>query len=249
MRTRLLFTILLAFVLTVRSWAQVGEIKSASSSNSRSGGGGERGGSSSAIGGYYFINLIGNGFIQWQQYKLTKKEINPSIVSVEAMLQAAVQPSSYYIFNPRIRGNWGLISTDFRLNYLLQEDINGYQDLTTYDWQVVELNVVTTRNVIGRVGIGFMYEDFGEHKSFSETTAGLHIYSNKRIIIGGAEYRYAGDFQTGAVPRREFSAFVERQVLQRGRFHSYVTIGGVYQRYYNTISVWGIQTGLVCRFY
>lgn len=241
---RVVFTFLLSLLFTIPMFGQVGEIKSASAGNSSRGGGGRERGSSGAGTSYFFINLIGNGIIEWQQYKLSRKEINPSVVSFETMLQAAVQPSSYYVFNPRVRGNWGLFSTDFRINYLLQEDINGYEDLTTYDWQIVQMNLVTTRHVIGRVGIGFMHEDFAEHQSFTETTVGLNIYSNKRIINGGMEYRYASDFRTGAIPRREYSVFAEKQILQRGRLHGYVTFGGMYQRYYSSISVWGIQGGL-----
>jgi hypothetical protein len=60
-----------------------------------------------------------NGLADWQQYKLKKSEVNPSLVSLDVITQVATQPSRYYLVNPRVRGNWGLFSSDFRVNYLL----------------------------------------------------------------------------------------------------------------------------------
>ncbi len=248
--------ILGAFIFfTVNVSAQVSEIKGASSSRSgRSGGGssggGESGGSrSSGFVAYLFIDLIGNGIAEWQRYKLTKVDVNPSVVSLEVMGHVGLQPSSYYLFHPRIRGNWGLFSTDFRVNYLLEEDIDGIKDLSTYDWQIVQLNLITTRNVIGRLGVGIMQEDFGSRQTYGETSAMLNIFSNKKIINGTAEYRWARDWATNTFPRREISAYLERQVFDKGRFHGYATLGGVYQRYYESVTVWGVQTGFILKLY
>jgi hypothetical protein len=245
MKNKLCFAFL--FFMATQSFAQVSEIKGASSSNSRSRG--ERGGGSRSSGlvAYFFIDLIGSGIVEWQRYKLAKVDVNPSVVSLEVMTQAAIQPSTHYVFHPRIRGNWGLFSTDFRVNYLVEEEVDGFKDLATYDWQVIQLNLITTRNVIGRVGIGVMQEDFGTRESFGETTAGMSIYSNKRMINGSMEYRWARDWSTGSFPRKEFNAFVEHQVFGQGRFHGFVTLGGMYQRYYDTVNVWGVQTGFVLK--
>jgi len=254
-RTILTFGLALLFTLegTIAS-GQVDQIKSSSSSNtksnsSRSSGG--EGGSSSNSGffAYLFIDLLGNGFVQWQQQKLSKMEINPRIVSLDIPLQIAVQPSNYYLMNPRIRGNWGLISTDFRLNYLIEEDIDGLKDLTTFDWQIIQLNLITAKNVIGRVGAGAMKENFGGKQSFFESTMALSVFSNYQIIGGNLEYRVAKDWETDATPRREVSLSFEKRLFSKGSFHGFATFGGVYQRYYSAITVWGIQGGIVLRFH
>lgn len=242
-------SLLFCFTLT-HVVGQVDQIKSSSSSNSKSSGGsrsGERSGSSSGALVYFFVDLIGHGIGEWQRSKLAKKEINPRIVSFELPMQAAVQPSSYYVFNPRIRGNWGLFSTDFRVNYLVEEDINGPKDLTTYDWQIIQLNLVTARNVIGRVGIGMMNENFGSKQSFAESTLGLSIFTSDHKLGGNLEYRVAKDYVTDATPRREISVSVEKQLFSTGAFHGFATLGGVYQRYYSSVSVWGVQAGMIFR--
>src|SRR4051812_10549089 len=107
--------------------AQVSEIKSASSAHHSSGSAstGDGGGGFDFLGNF-MINIMFNGIVQAQTQMLARKHDVPTMVSLEMITQAAVQPASYYILNPRIRGNWALFSTDFRMNYLLEEGIDGY---------------------------------------------------------------------------------------------------------------------------
>jgi hypothetical protein len=246
------FTILLSLQVLIAS-AQVGDIKNASSNNSNSGSGGSKGGDRSSGSGsgsflYFFVDAI-SGLAQWQEYKLQKKDVNPYMVSLDIISQVAIQPSRYYLYNPRIRGNWGLFSTDFRINYLLEENVLGAQDLSSIDWQVLQLNIVTTRHVIGRIGGGFMKENFGGRQSFFESTYGIFVQSNSKSIGVSAEYRLAQDFVTGAIPRREVSAQFEKRLFSKGYWNTYLTLGGVYQRYYESISVWSVQAGLAFRIF
>lgn len=249
MKKLLIYGFIVLFGLSViNATAQVNQIKSSSSANASSGGSrsGERGGSSVGF-TYFFIDLIGNGIVAWQRDKLHKQEINPRIVSLELPLQVAMQPSSYYLFNPRIRGNWGLFSTDFRVNYLVEQDMNGLKDLATFDWQIIQLNLITTKNVIGRVGIGTMNENFGNKQSFFESSFGVSVIASDHKISGNIEYRVAKDYNTDATPRREINASLEKKIFSTGMFHGFATLGGVYQQYYNSVSVWGIQAGMVFR--
>ena len=237
-------TILLVVQLVGAS-AQVGEIKSTSSGNAGKATG-DKGSGSNAVLLYLFWDVL-NLLPEWQQYKLTKRPINPYLISLDIIAPVAIQPSQYYLFNPRIRGNWGLFSTDFRINYLIQETTSGTSDLSSLDWQILQLNILTTRNVIGRVGGGFMQENFGGRKSFFESSFGLFVQSNSKKIGASIEYRVAQDYDTGVNPRREFSAQFEKRLSSRGYWNSYLTVGGVYQRYYESISVWGIQAGIAFR--
>ncbi|MCX8491792.1 MAG: hypothetical protein ORN54_12055 [Cyclobacteriaceae bacterium] len=227
--------------------AQVGDIKSASSSNASSRG--ERGGSGGSAFFIYFMADAINGLADWQQYKLKKREINPSLVSLDVITQLATQPSRYYLVNPRVRGNWGLFSSDFRINYLLEETVNGITDLSSIDWQLVQFNMVTTRHVVGRLGAGFMKENFGGRKTFFESSVGALIQSSSKKTGVSLEYRWAQDFETDVIARREFSAQFEKRLFSRGYWNTYLTIGGVYQRYYESISVWGVQAGLAFRIF
>jgi len=231
--------------------AQVDDIKRRSSENSRSksegSSSGSSGGSLSGCNPMFCIDmfqLIGTA----QEERLKKTEIVKRVVSLEMFFQGAFQPSTYYLFNPRIRGNWGLFSTDFRVNYLIEEKTDSVtHDLTTLDWQILQLNLITAQNFTLRVGGGNLYERFGSKQSFFEWTAGMSFFSNSQTFVVNMEYREAKDFITGAVPRREINLSFEKQVFNAGGLRGYASIGGVYQRYYESVSVWGLQGGLVMR--
>jgi hypothetical protein len=240
--------VVLALLLVSRGHSQVSDIKKASTNNSKDTSGSEKG-SASGRGGF-FVDVFIESFSrigEWQQYKLQKRSQNEYLVSLDIIAQLAIQPSRYYLSNPRIRGNWGLVSTDFRINYLLKEKANGVEDLTTIDWQILQLNLVTTRHVIGRIGGGFMKENFGGRESFFESTFGVFIQSSSKRIGGMIEYRLAQDFSTDLLARRELAAQFEYRLSSTGYLNTYFTLGGVYQQYYESISVWGIQAGIALR--
>ena len=219
--------------------SQVDDIKQRSSSHSSGGSRGESGGSSSSSSSSFFVfDFMFNGLAQWQSLKLEKREDVPNMVSLELMLQAAIQPSNYYIVNPRIRANWGLISTDFRFNYLLEEDIDGIKYLRTNDWQILQMNLVTTRNVGFRIGGGVMQEAFSGDKGFGEWTAALTLQDSDLRFGGMVEYR-------GAEVRKEWNAHFQYRIIEHRHLHGFVTLGVVYQRYYDVINVWGMQSGFV----
>ncbi|MBI1769394.1 MAG: hypothetical protein HYR67_13580 [Bacteroidetes bacterium] len=247
MRPRVLICVFLLF--SVLANGQVDAIKRKSSENSgRKSEGGRSGSSGSGNVAIFFdvFRLIGAA----QSDKLQKADSIKRLISLETFFQGAVQPSSYYLFNPRIRGNWGLFSTDFRMNYLIEDDHgNGTHDLTTFDWQILQLNLITTRNFTARVGGGNLYERFGDKQSFFEWTTGLSFYSNSQTIVANMEYRVAKDYITNAVPRREINFSLEKQIFRTGSLRGYATVGGVYQRYYQSVSVWGLQAGFVMRIF
>jgi hypothetical protein len=233
--------------------AQVDEIKGASSSNSSKSSGKSDGGSIDDDGdgsGGIFFDLLFGGIAEAQSFKLRgDRQRYPSMVSLDVMFQGAVKPSSYYILWPRIRGNWGLFSTDFRMNYLIEEDAEGYKHIRTNDWQVIQLNLVTSRFFTFKLGTGFMQEAFNNKEMFSETAFLMFIHAPDQTKLLGFEYRFAKDFDTGANPRWELSAQYQHQLFSTGKFHGYASVGTVYQKYYNSIEVWGIQAGLVFRIF
>jgi hypothetical protein len=239
---------ILSFVAT-SALAQVGAIKSASKANKS--GGSERGGGSSggALAAYYFVNFAINTIVPWQINTLHKRGEVPNALSLEVYGQAAVQPSTYYVFQPRVRGNWGIFLTDFRMNYMLEEKIGKPEDLRTDDWQILGLNIINTRMVTARISTGIMHEAFGDGNTFSESVAGLSIMSPDQRIGGTGEFRWARDFTTGATPRLEATLNFQRKLFDHGVVHMFATGGLMFQRYYNEINVWGVQGGLAFKLY
>ena len=254
---RLSIYVSILFFCSQNIFAQIDEIKNKSRQNSSSSNSdhqssaGSAGSNSSGSNFMFnlFFNVIGSGLGQWQRNVLLKRDINANIVSFESMFQVAAQPSQYYVFNSRIRGNWGIVTTDFRVNYMLQEDINGTKELRTDDWQIVALNIVNTKNAIARIGTGFMHEGFSGGSSYSESTMALIVTSNSQKLNGMVEYRVAKDFTTLAIPRREISVMLQKKIFDTGAAHGFITIGTQFQRYYNSINVWGIQAGFILKLY
>jgi hypothetical protein len=228
-------------ILTLQTaYSQVGEIKSASSSKSSDSGSGSSVGGSFMV-DFFFQFMLGN-MIQWQRATLDQKHEVPGTVSLDLMLQTAVQPSSYYIVNPRVRGNWGIFSTDYRMNFIVEESFDGIEYLQTNEWQVLQLNVANTRNFGFRIGGGFLQERFSERNTYAEFTGAIHIRPSGKRLSGIAEYRNSD-------ARSEVNGHVRYSMFDRFRLHGYLTAGAVFQRYYQTVNVWGLQGGVAFSIY
>ncbi|MCK6617889.1 MAG: hypothetical protein L6Q51_09605 [Cyclobacteriaceae bacterium] len=233
-------------------YAQVDEIKQASEDNSsKKSGRDDSDNDGDSGGGFFVFDLFFNAIPDWQRFKLQDDRSRyPSMVSLEVFMQGAVKPSSYYILWPRIRGNWGLFSTDYRMNYLIEEDADGgFKHIRTNDWQVLQLNLITSRFITFRFGTGVMKEAFADGRSFNEWDFMLGFHSPDQFKQIWFEYRFAKDWETGANPRRELSAQYQHQLFRTGALHGYFSAGVVYQRYYNSIEIWGFQGGLIFRLY
>jgi hypothetical protein len=240
MQPLIVVLLLLSIMVPTRLAAQVGEIKTLSSGSSggHSEGGGGGGGGNVDI--FFGVVQMAGMLEVWQREALRSKAENPDIISVEVYLQTAFQPSSYYIVTPRLRGNWGIFSTDFRLNYLLEETLDGVEYLRTTDWQILQLNVLALNNVTFRIGAGIITENFGEKKTYQEWTTAVQLLNKGHQFGGVVEYRWSA-------PRKEVSAHLQFKLFGTKHFHTFGTAGLMYQRYYSTVDVWGVQTGLLFR--
>ena len=229
------------------AFSQVDEIKEASSKASKSRSS-DSGSSASSTGDGFFHTVL--FFIpEWQKYKLHPDNLlrYPSMVSLDMYAQGGYKEKAY-MFWPRVRANWGLFSTDFRANYLFEkDDTGGYKQLHTNDWQVLQLNITTSRLLTFRVGLGTMTEAFGDFNQYTEFTAGFGIHAPDQTNVFYAEYRDAYRSGLDVKARIEFSAQYQHQVFNAGLLKGYLTAGVVYQKHYGTIDFWGVQAGLLFR--
>ncbi len=225
--------------------AQVDGIKSASNNAGKSGGGDRRGSNNSVL-AYFFVDLFINNVVPWQIQTLQKRDSIPELVSLELRLQTGLQPSNYYLALPRLRANWGLFSTDYRRSYLVEYNPLGTtKDISWNDWQVLQLNIISTRHANFRIGAGIMNEVFNSRSTFPEYTMALGLTSRDKNINGEFEFRTASDLATASTPRWELNAHVNKKLFDRGLLHGYLTGGGVFQQYYGKINVWAFTAGLV----
>lgn len=243
--------VILLLFIACSALAQVEEIKQASEDNSKKSGSSDSGSDGDSGGGFFIFDLFFNAIPDWQRYKLQDDRARyPSMVSLEVLMQGAVKPSAYYMLWPRVRGNWGLFSTDYRINYLIEEDVDGgFKHIRTNDWQVLQLNLITSRFITFRFGTGLMKEAFAGKRSFNEWAFMLGFHSPDQYKLIFFEYRVAVDWDTEVTTRTELSAQYQHQIFSAGALHGYFSAGVVYQRYYESIEVWGLQGGFIFRLY
>ncbi len=248
MKTSLILAFLFASLPVT---GQVDKIKAASADYAGESKSTDTGGSSSGSGnGGIFVDIL--MFLpHWQAYKLQDdRQRYPPMVSLDVFIQGAFKPADTYIFWPRIRANWGLFSTDFRMNYMMEKnDTGGFTSLRTSDWQVLQLNLITSRFITFRVGAGTMTEAFGANRQFTEVTLAFGIHAPDQSEVFFLEYRDAFESGADVHARFEFSGQYQHQIFKTGGFRGYLTAGGAYQKYYNTIDFWGIEAGVLFRLY
>jgi hypothetical protein len=217
------------------SFGQVNEIRSASQSES----GGASGSSTSALA----IDLLINSatiLTEWQRSKLQQQHSDPGNVSLEVSVMAAAQPSNYYIVHPRLRGNWGIFSTDIRFNYIVEEGIDGVRSIRTTDWQILELNLYSSPVANFYVGGGIIAESFEQSNTYAEYSAALTLNPRKWPVGLYTEYRYSE-------PRLELSGQIRRVLFGSEKITLSIGVGAIWQQYYSTIHIWGFQAGLTAR--
>ncbi len=224
-----------------QTYAQVEDIKKASEQNSGGNGGGDGdsgGGSDSS----FFIDVAFDFFTlgyNYHLYQLSREKEMPETSSIEVHPTIGWGSGNTLVVAPRIRGNWGLLTADFRYFNLAGGGL--YQ---TLDAQFL-MNVVNEKAATFRMGTGFMHEYFNDGQTYNEHFFGLDIRWNKsESITSNTEFRFAKDYSTGATPRLELNLRVNHKVFEKGRIAGYWTVGGIYQRYFNEVNVWTGQTGM-----
>lgn len=232
----LLLVIVFQGTLSHDSFSQVNAIRSASLS--------ESGGTSGSATSMAIDILISSASVltEWQRLKLQQNELDPALISLEIGAMVAAQPSNYYIIHPRLRGNWGIFSSDLRFNFIVEEGIDGAKSIRTTDWQVLELNLISSPVANFYVGGGFIAESYEQSNTYSEFSAALALNPRKWPIGIYTEYRYSE-------PRLEFSAQIRRVLFNTRDVTMSLAAGGVWQQYYSTIHIWGFQAGIISRLF
>lgn len=189
------------------------------------------------------------GSIELQKEYISEKTKIQTVISLEFIPSYAYCFKGSNLIMPRIRGNWGLFSTDFRYYNILESTANnGIENYKTYDWQILELNPLITKNVKFRIGSGFMFEDFSK-TYFPEHFIGLDLLFDKDKYLANLEFRIAKDYNKGSTPRTEGNIRMNYRILKLDNLSGYATLGGLYQNYYSSIDLWCIQAGMAFNFH
>jgi hypothetical protein len=196
----------------------------------------------------FCFDLAISGMIDLHKSYLDEKDEIPLVTSFDFIPQFGYHPPSSLIAMPRIRGNWGLFSTDARFTSLIEITSNGTDFFNTIDWQVLQLNVLVTKPVVLRIGTGLMYETYSK-SAFSEHSIGLDVFLDDFKYRINNEFRIASDYSNGNIPRIEGSTAFNYAVIQSDNLDAYVLIGVLYQNYYLYVPIWSCLGGMAFNFH
>jgi hypothetical protein len=231
--------ILILFVST-QLFAQVGDIKQASSTNTRADfGRGSGGGSCFVDIGLYMLT----GGIRYHKDLMQNKEEVFQMVSINAKANIGSMPGYNTMFIPQIRGNWGLFSTDIRNFFIFEQDANASDSYSTLDWQIIQLNLVQIKDFNLRIGTGISYERFSE-KVYNENSLAMDGFLNNNKYTIGGEIRYAHDYFTRNIYRMEGNIAAGIRFLEMKNQKAYFNMGLLYQNYFLQVNNWGIKGGI-----
>jgi hypothetical protein len=172
------------------------------------------------------------------QTRLVENKDNPMATSIELMPHVAYGSMQILSYIPRIRVNYGLLSSDFRITSLNDMSPAEGGTYNTFDWQIVQINLLNYKHFGFYFGGGLM----SEHTSntvhdFVEVSAGflLREFGN---WSGALEWRSAEGEPSPVIVRTEWGARVNYTFLNKKPLFVNLTAGTIYQRYYESIPVW-----------
>ena len=228
--------------------AQVSAVKELSKSVSKSGGDSGSSGGGSDVGFYFaveFTELLANAFIYGHRSILDRKHNEPWLTSLDINLHGGYYgKETATILSPSLRANWGLFSSQVRYN--------KFQDFTgafpTFDWQILQFNVIAQPQANLRFGMGFMKE-LENDQSFYEQFVGLDLHFNNRKINPTLEMRWAEDFEGDRTARFELNSRVNVFLARYGKVNINLMAGFLYQKYYEQVNFYFAQTGLTFNIY
>ncbi len=196
----------------------------------------------------FCFDIAISSMIELNKSYIDNKDNVPIVTSFDFMPQGAFHPSSSIIALPRIRGNWGLFSTDARFTSLIEITSQGSDYWNTIDWQVLQLNLLVTKPVILRIGSGFMFENYSK-TYFNEHSIGLDFFMDDYKYRIDNEFRIAKDYTTANIPRIEGSTRFNYALLQNDHIDGYISLGVLYQNYYLDVPMWSCIGGMAFNFH
>lgn len=181
----------------------------------------------------------------WHENLLENRDEDPTIVSLDILPHAAynIDPKyNSYIFSPRVRGTWGLFSTDFRFNLLIEYEENLGKTFKTFDWQILELNLLSFNAFNLRLGSGWLY-NYHSQNSYNEHFLGMELRLHDQFFLATMEGRSAWDYEGGGNVFHEATLRTSYRFVNYNRLYGYLTGGIVYQNHFMKIDYITLQAG------
>jgi hypothetical protein len=188
------------------------------------------------------------GLAKHHKFIVNNHDDYPTGLSFDFMPHAGYDGGSLIHLLPRIRGTWGVISTDFRLNYLAEIDPDYFDSYRTVEWQAFVLNTFPDKHFNLRVGTGILYDDYTSI-SYNEHFMGAELYILSHKFTVAAEGRMAFDYGLGLNVFSEAQFRLNYRYLDTKHLFGYLTMGATMQEYYSTVNIVTFLAGLSYNFH
>ncbi len=175
---------------------------------------------------------------------------NKKITSLDLFTNIAYDFDKQVHFLPEVRLNWGVLSTQFKYNYLQESKNDSTFTYKTWHWQLLQLNIYPSENFIIRFGAGIFY-DYFVSSSYNEFFLGLELNSENEMFFVNIEGRYCDTYHQveNRAVYREANARFNLKILDTPHFWTYLSIGGIYHNYYGEFGILSGQVGLNFNFH
>ncbi len=188
-----------------------------------------------------------------KERRIEKREqglLNPKF-GLDVELNYGGIPNDYHSLRPRVRGQVGIFSTDFRFSSLIEPRLEGSDIYNTLDWQIIQIAWVNTPQVTFRTGVGIMHE-YDTNLSYPELTTSLDMYFINQKLRFAPEFRYTQNVsnELGSTnPRTELNGEISYALVLKPHFKVYGGVNALYARYYQSVNIWTVGAGLKLRFH
>ena len=184
-----------------------------------------------------------DAMITHHYYLLENADDYPIAFSADYMPHFAFNSDNQYTMFQRIRGTYGVFSTDLRLNYLAEFSNMTVKSYSTLDWQIIQFSMYPSPNTNIRFGTGLMHDNYS-NLTFNEHSLGLELYFFDYQYWFTIDGRYAFDYNRVEEIYSELNFRASYRFFQSDHLNTYFTLGALTQNYYTTTHLSSIQAGL-----
>ncbi len=199
-----------------------------------------------------FVSVLFDAAAAHHRYQMDKRSEDPTVLSLEFMPHFCKSVDSKYDnYNilPRIRGRWGIWSTEASFNQLVETgDLNNFR---TFSWQIMQLNFEAVPVFNFRIGSGLYWENNSstdpntkKKNMFNEHSMAIEIKLNDLKSVITLEGRTTWDYNTKHNVYHAISLFDSFRLIKSDHVFVYAVGGIDYQNYYAQVDWFSVRAGL-----
>lgn len=162
-----------------------------------------------------------------------------------ARLQGAFR-SEYGIALPRVGVGYAGLSTELRVNHIVEAGVSFIAHYRTWDWQVINLRVLDLKHWSWSMGVGAIFEEYSG-EVFEEYTSVIRLHFLEGRLSIPIEGRLG--IQDGLITKAEASAIANWMFYGGNHSKISLSMGYLRQLYFLEVETSGAMLGLQVEFF